>query len=83
MKLGNAQIVKLRFLADPIKYIAQPIVGRELRKQKINSQLSPTKRRENTEFFDRALRLAEELYKTIPSQRLGVMKDLIDYARTG
>ena len=50
---------------------------------KRNSQLSPTKRRENLEFFDRALRLAEELYKTPPPQRLEFMRDLIDYARTG
>ena len=50
---------------------------------KRNSQFSPTKRRENTEFFDRALRLAEELYKTPPPQRLEFMKDLINYARTG
>lgn len=34
MKLGNAQIVKLRFPADPINYIAQATVGRELRKRK-------------------------------------------------
>ena len=50
---------------------------------KRNSQFSPTKRRENLEFFDRALRLAEELYKTPPANRLGFMKDLIHYARTG
>ena len=34
MKLGNAQIVKLRFLADLIKYIAQVTAGREAQKQK-------------------------------------------------
>ena len=50
---------------------------------KRNSLFSPSKRRENQEFFDRALRLAEELYKTLPANRLGFMKDLIDYARTG
>ncbi len=48
-----------------------------------NSFYSPTKRRENLEFFDRALRLAEVLYQTPPNQRLGFMKDLIDYARMG
>ena len=31
---------------------------------KRNSQESPTKRRENAEFFDRALRLAEDLYSS-------------------
>ena len=50
---------------------------------KRNSQFSPTKRRENLEFFDRALRLAEELYKTPPPQRLEFMRDLMHYARTG
>ena len=48
-----------------------------------NSYSSPTKRRENSEFFDRALRLAVELYALPPNQRLGFMKDLIDYARLG
>ena len=51
--------------------------------RKRNSFCSPTKRRENLEFFDRALRLAEVLYQTPPNQRLGFMKDLIDYARMG
>ena len=36
-----------------------------------NSVCSPTKRRENQELFDRALRLGEELYATPPEQRLG------------
>ena len=48
-----------------------------------NSYSSPTKRRENREFFDRALRLGEELYAVLPNQRLGFMKDLIDHARLG
>ena len=48
-----------------------------------NSRSSPTKRRENREFFDRALRLSEELYSIPPNQRLGFMKDLIDHARLG
>ena len=48
-----------------------------------NSYSSPTKRRENREFFDRALRLGEELYAIPPNQRLGLMKDLIDHARLG
>jgi hypothetical protein len=48
-----------------------------------NSFSSATKRRENREFFDRAMRLAEELYGIPPNQRLGFMKDLIDYARLG
>ena len=48
-----------------------------------NSVCSPTKRRENQELFDRALRLGEELYSIPPEQRLGFMKDLIDYARLG
>ena len=48
-----------------------------------NSYISPTKRRENREFFDRALRLGEELYAVPPNQRLGFMKDLIDHARLG
>ena len=48
-----------------------------------NSHSSPTKRRENREFFDRALRLSEELYSIPPNQRLGFMKDLIDHARLG
>ena len=48
-----------------------------------NSFYSPTKRRENMEFFDRAKRLAEDLYQTRPPERLGYMKDLIEYARHG
>ena len=35
------------------------------------------------EFFDRAKRLAEDLYQTRPPERLGYMKDLIEYARHG
>ena len=50
---------------------------------KRNSYSSPTKRRENQEFFDRALRLGEELYGIPPNQRLGFIKDLIDHARLG
>ena len=45
-----------------------------------NSFYSPTKRRENMEFFDRAKRLTEDLYQTRPPERLGYMKDLIEYA---
>ena len=48
-----------------------------------NSFCSVTKRRENAEFFDRAKRLAEELYTIPPSKRLGFMKNLIDHARRG
>ena len=48
-----------------------------------NSFYSPTKRRENMEFFDRAKRLTEDLYQTRPPERLGYMKDLIEYARHG
>ena len=48
-----------------------------------NSFCSVTKRRENAEFFDRAKRLAEELYTIPPSERLGFMKKLIDHARKG
>ena len=50
---------------------------------KRNSYSSPTKRRENQEFFDRALRLGEGLYGIPPNQRLGYIKDLIDHARLG
>ena len=35
------------------------------------------------EFFDRAKRLTEDLYQTRPPERLGYMKDLIEYARHG
>ncbi|MDA9164238.1 hypothetical protein N9832_04010 [Amylibacter sp.] len=50
---------------------------------KRNSQESPTKRRENAEFFDRALRLAEDLYSKPPAERDDYMKVLIDIAREG
>lgn len=49
---------------------------------KRNSQESPTKRRENMEFFERAKRLAEELYLVPPPERLGFMSGLIAFART-
>ena len=48
-----------------------------------NSFCSVTKRRENAELLDRAKRLAEEFYTRPPAERLGFMKDLIDYARSG
>jgi hypothetical protein len=48
-----------------------------------NSYSSPTKRRENREFFDRALRLGEQHYGLPPIQRPGFIKDLIDHARLG
>ena len=35
------------------------------------------------EFFDRAKRLAEDLYQTRPPERLGYMKELTEYARHG
>ena len=46
-----------------------------------NSFCSVTKRRENTEFFYRAVRLSESYYTLPPAERLGFVKDLIDYAR--
>tara|TARA_B100000780_G_scaffold234322_1_gene174664 strand:- start:245 stop:775 length:531 start_codon:yes stop_codon:yes gene_type:complete len=48
-----------------------------------NSYHSPTKRRENTEFFERAMGLAVELYSRHPEQRYNYIKDLIDLARLG
>ena len=45
---------------------------------KRNSQESRTKWRENAEFFDRALRLAEDLYSKPPAERDDYMKLLID-----
>ena len=50
---------------------------------KRNSVLSMAKRRENTELYDRAIRLTEMLYSIPPQERLGFMKDLIDLARLG
>lgn len=50
---------------------------------KQNSQCSPTKRRKNLMFFDKAMRLAETLYSLPPQQRLGYIKNLIDEARAG
>ena len=50
---------------------------------KRNSQESRTKWRENAEFFDRALRLAEDLYSKPPAERDDYMKVLIDIAREG
>ena len=41
------------------------------------------KRRENTELYDRAIRLTEMLYSIPPHERVGFMKDLIDRARLG
>jgi hypothetical protein len=49
----------------------------------INSQSSLSKRRSNLEFFDKSLRLAEELYTLPPQQRLGFMQHLIRDARSG
>ena len=74
---------KAKVSGRPNKIYCSSNCRKRATEMKSNSQFSPTKRRENTEFFERALRLAEELYKTIPSQRLGFMKDLINYARTG
>lgn len=48
-----------------------------------NSRNSVSKRRDNTVLFDKALRLAEELYTLPKDKRLGYMKDLIDQARNG
>ena len=48
---------------------------------KRNSFSSVSKRRENTEFFYRAVRLSEAYYTLPPAERLGFVKDLIDYAR--
>jgi len=48
-----------------------------------NSVFSLAKRRENGEFFERSLRLAEVVYSAPPYERLGIMKDLIAEARTG
>ena len=48
---------------------------------KRNARNSPTKRRENTELFDRAFKLSEALYSLPISERLGYMKELIDRAR--
>lgn len=50
---------------------------------KQNAVNSPRKRRTNMEFFVRARRLGEELYKVRPQDRLGFIKDLIDEARNG
>ena len=50
---------------------------------KRNSFTSVSKRRENTEFFYRAVRLSEIYYCTPPAERLGFVKDLIDHARAG
>ena len=41
------------------------------------------KRRENTELYDRAIRLTEMLYSIPPHERVGFMKDLIDRAKFG
>ena len=48
-----------------------------------NSFYSSTKRRENTELFERSMRLAEILYSAPPYERLGIMRDLIAEARSG
>ena len=48
-----------------------------------NSASSKTKARTNAEFFDRAKRLAEELYTLPPEKRLGFMQRLIAEARAG
>ena len=48
-----------------------------------NSLFSVSKRRENMELFDRAMRLAECFYTTAPQFRLGFIKDIIDIAREG
>ena len=50
---------------------------------KRNSLTSVSKRRENREFFEKAMRLAEEYYTTPPTERLGFLKNLIDLARSG
>ena len=48
-----------------------------------NSASSKTKARTNAEFFDRAKRIAEELYTLPPERRLGFMQSLIAEARAG
>ena len=48
-----------------------------------NSVSSKTKARTNAEFFDRAKRLAEDLYTLPPEKRLGFMQTLIAEARAG
>ena len=48
-----------------------------------NSASSKTKARTNAELFDRAKRLAEELYASPPEKRLGFMQSLIAEARAG
>ena len=50
---------------------------------KRNSNSSVAKRRENTEFFERSIRLAEVLYSAPPYERLGIMRGLIEEARKG
>ncbi len=56
---------------------------KDRQKNPANAKSSPTKRRANTELFDFAKRLAEDLYTMKPSERLGFVKGLIDQARGG
>ncbi|MEW2915511.1 hypothetical protein AB1A64_00420 [Ruegeria sp. ANG10] len=56
---------------------------KDRKKNPVNAKSSPTKRRGNTEFFELANRLAEDMYSMKPSERLGFMKDLVDQARSG
>ena len=48
-----------------------------------NSASSKTTARTNAEFFDRAKRLAEELYALPPEKRLGFIQSLIAASRAG
>lgn len=48
-----------------------------------NSASSPTKRRVNLVFFDKALRLAELIYTAPISERLGLMQSIVASARGG
>ncbi|WP_170582921.1 hypothetical protein [Ruegeria arenilitoris] len=49
----------------------------------VNAASSPTKRRQQMELMNSAMRHAEILYSLPVSQRLGYMKELIDLARNG
>jgi hypothetical protein len=49
----------------------------------MNSHANHTKRRDNLELFDLAMRMQERLFTMPVGQRLGYVKDLIDAARSG
>jgi hypothetical protein len=65
------------------KIYCSPNCRKRHKEIKRNSFSSVSKRRENTEFFEKAKRLAEQYYNIPPGQRLGYLKNLIDLARSG